>query len=100
MTLPYPGLDIRLFTLTRQNGWVAVDTLVDEKDDTLVLTTPDMVSPRLLVAGVVPKAGVPAIQALTPAEVFVPWSLIGPYAAFVDHSGHAFALLRPGIGLL
>lgn len=100
LTLPYPGLEIRLFALQVVGGIMAVDTLVDANGDTLHLTTPSMAPPRVLVAGWVPKVGVPTIQVLTPAKVFVPWDLVGSYIAFVDHSGRTFSHLRPGYGLL
>lgn len=103
VTLPYPGLDIRLFTLASHRT-IGVSLPIEggtpRTPQILVDTLPHDIPPRILVAGWIPKVGVPAIQVLTPAKVFVPWNVVGAYAAFEDHSGRTFSLLRPGYGLL
>jgi heat shock protein HslJ len=100
VTLPYPGLDIQLFALARAGGWVTVDTLVDADGRIMVKDTPDMTLPRVLVAGSIPKVGVPTIQVLTPAKAFVPWTVIGPLVMLVDHSGRSLMSKHPDYWLL
>jgi heat shock protein HslJ len=90
VTLPYPGLDIRLFELNPVGGRVVLDTTVDENGAIHYVAEPAFNPQILLVAGSIPPAGRSTIQILTPTRIFVPWSLVSSNAKFVDHMGRSF----------
>ena len=102
VVLPNPSVLVRVFALdsVRHPPPMAVlDTL--QTDTGAVVRTLWMFSSSdlpqdLLVAGTAPSCATPALQVLTPARIFVPWTVVQYDVRFIGAAGGDFTLLPPG----